>query len=172
MFAVSRSLSPCLCQNPSPVSNSSLTLLLIFHLADGTQQMEIYYHRSIIIDFCNEFFPTLFSLNSNLTEVRVLSFCCFQKGTLPRVDIYGCQAELRHQELGPIDSITDVRHSRQMIGDTESYISTEKPPKLTVYPTRPCSFSEREMASGMFKVSISLRRNSATSPTLKKRGTR
>lgn len=113
--------------------------------------------------------PTASSLNCRVAEVTITSFRRFQKNILARLGIHGCVVELKHQGLGPTDFIKDVRSSRGMTGYTDSYVAIKKPPKLTLYPTRPCSFSEKETASETFSVSISLYKNPAPSSAPKRK---
>lgn len=145
-------------------SVSSSTELLGLHLAGGTQQMESSYSSCFEHPFAHCILPQL------LAEVKVTSFECFQKNALPRLGIHGCLVELRHQGLGHTDFNKDVSSSRGVTGYTESCVAIEKPLKLTpLYPIMPCSFSEKETASGTFSVSISHHKNPAPSSAPKRK---
>lgn len=107
------------------------------------------------MDICYySFFPKDFCLphsSSTVSWGHGHIFLLILEEHLAQVGISSCLVELRHQGLGTTDSITTVRYSWQVTGYTESCMATEKPPKLAVHKTWPCSFLEKEMASEMFK---------------------
>lgn len=150
MFALPRKTSSWFLSKIFVVRNSPIKLLR-FHLADGTQQVAIY-HQS-----CFECaFPTPFSLSSKLAKVTVTSSYCFQN-TLSRAACTPVWLSYNTAGWGPQSSSQmSGCSSREVIEHPESSVAIEKPRELTVYPTSTCFFSENEMASRMFSMSISL----------------